>query len=160
MNEQIRILVADDDEGIRETIATILEDEGYLVDQAETGKEAIEKSNKRVYNVALIDIRLPDMEGTELLSAMKDTMPKMIKIIITGYPAMQNAIDAVNKGADAYILKPVKVDNLLITIKEHLKKQRDAKKFNEEKVTEFIKTRVREIEEEEMTHKKDPSKQQ
>ena len=160
MDEQIRILVADDDEGIRETIATILEDEGYLVDQAETGKEAIEKSNKRVYNVALIDIRLPDMEGTELLSAMKDTMPKMIKIIITGYPAMQNAIDAVNKGADAYILKPVKVDNLLITIKEHLKKQRDAKKFNEEKVTEFIKTRVREIEEEEMTHKKDPSKQQ
>ena len=160
MNEQIRILVADDDEGIRETIATILEDEGYLVDQAETGKEAIEKSNIRFYNVALIDIRLPDMEGTELLSAMKDTMPKMIKIIITGYPAMQNAIDAVNKGADAYILKPVKVDNLLITIKEHLKKQRDAKKFNEEKVTEFIKTRVREIEEEEMTHKKDPSKQQ
>ena len=160
MDEQIRILVADDDEGIRETIATILEDEGYLVDQAETGKEAIEKSNIRFYNVALIDIRLPDMEGTELLSAMKDTMPKMIKIIITGYPAMQNAIDAVNKGADAYILKPVKVDNLLITIKEHLKKQRDAKKFNEEKVTEFIKTRVREIEEEEMTHKKDPSKQQ
>jgi len=160
LDEQIRILVADDDEGIRETIATILEDEGYLVDQAENGKEAIEKSNKRFYNVALIDIRLPDMEGTELLSAMKDTMPKMIKIIITGYPAMQNAIDAVNKGADAYILKPVKVDNLLITIKEHLKKQRDAKKFNEEKVTEFIKTRVREIEEEEMTHKKEPSKQQ
>ena len=160
MDEQIRILVADDDEGIRETIATILEDEGYLVDKAENGKEAIEKSNKRVYNVALIDIRLPDMEGTELLTAMKDTMPKMIKIIITGYPAVQNAIDAVNKGADAYILKPVKVDNLLSTIKEHLKKQREAKKFNEEKVTEFIKTRVREIEEEEMTHKKEPSKQQ
>jgi DNA-binding NtrC family response regulator len=160
LNEQIRILVADDDETIRETIATILEDEGYLVDRAENGKEAIEKSNKRVYNVALIDIRLPDMEGTELLTAMKDTMPKMIKIIITGYPAMQNAIDAVNKGADAYILKPVKVDNLLSTIKEHLKKQREAKEFNEEKVTEFIKTRVREIEEEEMPHKKDPSKQQ
>lgn len=159
MDEQVRILVADDDEGIRQTIAAILEDEGYLVDQAENGKEAVEKSNMRFYNVALIDIRLPDMEGTQLLTAMKDTVPKMIKIILTGYPAMQNAIEAVNKGADAYLLKPVNVDTLLSTIKEQLKKQREAKKFTEEKVTEFIETRVKELEEA-MTNKKEPSEQQ
>jgi len=159
LDAQIRILVADDDEGIRETIATILEDEGYLVDQAENGKEAIEKSNKRFYNVALIDIRLPDMEGTKLLTAMKDTIPKMIKIIITGYPALQNAIEAVNKGADAYLLKPVNVDTLLSTIKEQLKKQQETRKFTEEKVTEFIETRVKELEEA-TTNKKETSKQQ
>jgi DNA-binding NtrC family response regulator len=159
LDEQVRILVADDDEGIRQTIAAILEDEGYLVDQAENGKEAVEKSNMRFYNVALIDIRLPDMEGTQLLTAMKDTVPKMIKIILTGYPAMQNAIEAVNKGADAYLLKPVNVDTLLSTIKEQLKKQREAKKFTEEKVTEFIETRVKELEEA-MTNKKEPSEQQ
>jgi DNA-binding NtrC family response regulator len=77
---------------------------------------------------------------------MKETTPKMVKIIITGYPALQNAIEAVNKGADAYVLKPLNIDHLLKTIKEHLKKQQEAKKYSEEKVTEFIETRAREIE--------------
>jgi DNA-binding NtrC family response regulator len=146
MGEPTRILVVDDNESIRKTMATILEDQGYIVDTAENGKEAIEKSNAKFYNLALIDIRLPDMEGTKLLTAMKDTTPKMVKIIVTGYPALQNAIEAVNKGADGYVLKPVNIDNLLRTIKEHLKKQQEARKYSEQKVTEFIETRAREIE--------------
>ena len=145
MGEAARILVVDDDESIRKTIATILEDEGYIVDTAETGKEAIEKSNTNFFNLALIDIRLPDTEGTKLLTAMKETTPKMGKIIVTGYPALQNAVEAVNKGADAYVLKPLNIDHLLKTIKEHLKKQQEAKKYSEEKVTEFIETRAREL---------------
>lgn len=146
MGENARILVVDDDENIRKTLATILEDEGYSVDTAENGKEAIEKSNTKFFNLALIDIRLPDIEGVKLLTAMKETTPKMVKIIITGYPALQNAIEAVNKGADAYVLKPLNIDQLLKTIKEHIKKQQEAKKYSEEKVTEFIETRAREIE--------------
>lgn len=146
MGEPARILVVDDDEGIRKTLATILEDQGYVVDTAENGKEAIEKSNIKFYNLALIDIRLPDMEGTKLLASMKETTPKMVKIIVTGYPALQNAVEAVNKGADGYVLKPMNIDVLLATIEEHLKKQQEAKKYSEEKVTEFIETRAREIE--------------
>jgi DNA-binding NtrC family response regulator len=146
MGETARILVVDDDESIRKTIATILEDEGYIVETAETGKEAIKKSKAKFFNLALIDIRLPDMEGTKLLSAMKETTPRMVKIIVTGYPAVQNAVESVNKGADGYILKPVNIDNLLETIKGHLKKQQEAKKYSEEKVTEFIETRARELE--------------
>ena len=155
MGEHARILVVDDDESIRKTLATILEEKGFLVDTAENGKEAMRKSKARFYNLALIDIRLPDMEGTELLSAMKETTPRMVKIIITGYPSLQNAIEAVNKGADAYILKPFNVESVLNTIKEHLKKQQEAKKYSEEKVAEFIETRVREIEEDKiLCHKK------
>jgi DNA-binding NtrC family response regulator len=146
MGEPTRILIVDDNESIRKTMATILEDQGYTVDTAETGKEAIEKSNVKFYNLALIDIRLPDMEGTKLLTTMKDTTPKMVKIIVTGYPALQNAIEAVNKGADGYVLKPVNIDNLLKTISEHLKKQQDARKYSEQKVTEFIESRARELE--------------
>jgi len=146
MAETIRILVVDDDESIRKVLATILEEKGYVVDTAENGKEAIEKSNAKFYNLALIDIRLPDMEGTQLLTAMKETTPKMVKIIITGYPSLQNAVEAVNKGADAYILKPFNIDSVLNTIKEHLKKQQEAKKYSEEKVTEFIETRGKEFE--------------
>ena len=148
MQERARILVVDDDESVRKTFAAILEEKGYAVDTAECGKEAIEKSYKSFYNVALIDIRLLDMEGTKLLTAMKETTPKMVKIIITGYPALQNAIEAVNKGADAYVLKPPKMKELLNTIKEHLQKQEEEKKFSEEKVSEFIQRRIREIEKE------------
>lgn len=146
MVEPARILVVDDDESIRKTLATILKDHGYIVDTAENGKEAIEKSKANFYNLALIDIRLPDMEGTKLLTAMKDTTPKMVKIIVTGYPALNNAIEAVNKGADGYVLKPVNIDNLLSTIKEHLRKQQEAKKYSQEKVAEFIETRAKELE--------------
>ncbi len=147
MDECNRILVVDDDESIRKGLAVILEEKGYVVDTVENGEEAIKKTNASFYNLALIDIRLPDMEGTKLLMAMKETTPKMVKRIITGYPELQNAIEAVNKGADAYMVKPVNLDNLLKTIEEHLKKQQEAGKYGEEKVAEFVKTRAKEWEE-------------
>ena len=125
-----------------------MEGEGYVVDAAENGEEAIRKTNVDFFNLALIDIRLPDMNGTELLTKMKETTPKMVKIILTGYPALENSIEAVNKGADAYILKPFKMESVLNTIKEHVKRQKEAKKFSEGKVAEFIEARAREWEEE------------
>lgn len=154
MAERVRILVVDDDESVRKILTTILEEKGYVVDTAENGKKAIEKSKTRFYNLALIDIRLPDIEGTKLLTTIQETTPKMVKIIVTGYPSLENAIKAVNKGADAYILKPLNMDNVLNSIEEHLKKQQEAKKYNEEKVKEFIETRVRELEERPVIHKK------
>lgn len=151
MVENARILIIDDDENIRKALAAILEEEGYMVDTAETAKQAIEKTEKNIYNLALIDIRLPDMEGIELLTKMKDTTPKMRKIIVTGYPTLHNAIEAVNRGADAYILKPFDVEKVLATIKEQLKKQEEEKRFSQEKVAEFIEARVRELEAEKET---------
>ena len=154
MVENARILVVDDDENIRKVLKTILEDEGYIVDEAENAKKAIEKSRRNVYNLALIDIRLPDMEGIELLTKMKDTVPKMRKIIITGYPTLQNAIEAVNRGADAYILKPFDMDKVLATIKEQLRKQEEERRYSQEKVAEFIETRVKELEAEKAVQKR------
>ncbi len=143
MVEATRILVIDDDESIRKSIARILEEEGYIVDTAGTGEEAIKKSHSKFFNLALIDIRLPDMEGTKLLTALKETIPKMVKIIITGFPSLPNAIEALNKGADAYILKPFDVKKVLETIREHLKKQQGSQEYSEEKVAEFVETRFR-----------------
>jgi len=148
LKERPRILVVDDDESVRRTFAAILEDSGYIVDTAESGKEAIEKSQKNFYNVALVDIRLLDMEGTKLLATMKETTPKMVKIVITGYPTLQNAVDAVNMGADAYVLKPPNINELLNTIKERLQKQEEEKSYSEEKVAEFIQRRIREMKKE------------
>lgn len=146
MGYPARILIVDDEESIRKVLATILEEEGYVTEIVKNGKEAIEKSEAEFYNLALIDIRLPDMEGTKLLSAIGKTTPKMVKIIMTGYPSLQNAVEAVNKGADAYILKPFKIEDVLKMIKEELKKQRMARKYSEERVAEFIVTRAKELE--------------
>lgn len=151
MGERARILVIDDDESIRKTITSILEEKGYTVDAAENGKEAIRKSKARFYNLALIDIRLPDMEGTKLLTAMRETVPKMVKIIVTGYPSLHNAVEAVNKGADAYVLKPFNVEKTLKIIEEQLEKQKGARKYSEQKISEFIETRVKELEEQKTT---------
>ena len=124
MEEPLKILVIDDDESVRTTLAAILENEGYNVDTAENGKEAIKKSNTDLFSVALIDFRLPDMNGTELLTALKETTPKMTKIMITGFPTLQNAIECVNKHADAYFVKPVNYETLLNTIRNLTKKQK------------------------------------
>jgi DNA-binding NtrC family response regulator len=140
------ILVIDDDEVVLDSIAKALRLEGHKVDTVETGKEAIEKSNLRFYNLALIDIRLPDMEGTKLLKAMKDTVPQMVKIIVTGYPSLQNAIEALNKGADGYIVKPVDIPKLVKTVREHLQKQEETGRYSERKFADFIETRAREME--------------
>ena len=139
-----RILVIDDDEAVRKSMARLLQFEGYQVDTAKTGIEAVEKSKLNFYNLALIDIRLPDMEGTELLTAMRDTVPKLVKIILTGYPSVNNAIEAVNKGADAYVTKPVAdTDEFLQKIREHLKKQEESEHYGEEKIAEFVETRIK-----------------
>jgi DNA-binding NtrC family response regulator len=145
MGKHARILVVDDDETIRRTMKAILEDEGYTVDLAATGKEAIQKSEKTAYNIALLDIRLPDIEGVELLKQLKDTVPRTRKVMVTGYPSMQNAIAALNKNADAYLVKPVDVEKLLATVRDQLQLQEEEKQFSEVKVAEFIESRVKEL---------------
>jgi DNA-binding response OmpR family regulator len=144
--EQARILVIDDDETVRRSLEAVLKEDGYEVDVAENGKEAIAKSKSKLYNLALVDLRLPDVDGIELLTAMREAVPKMVKIIITGYPSLENAIEGVNRGADAYIVKPYNMEDLLRTIKEQLQKQQEAKKYSEEKVKEFIEARAEEHE--------------
>jgi DNA-binding NtrC family response regulator len=145
LDQKYKILLVDDDETIRTTMKAILEDEGYSVDSAPNGKEAIRKTQEQTYNLALLDIRLPDMEGVELLGLMKDSIPRMRKIMVTGFPSLQNAVEAVNKSADAYLIKPVDVDKLLATVKELLQKQEEDKRFSEQKVADFIESRVKEI---------------
>jgi DNA-binding response OmpR family regulator len=150
LDKRPRILVVDDDETIRNTVKAILEDEGYTVDLAATGNDAILKTEQESYNLALLDIRLPDMEGVELLKLMKQTVPRTRKIMVTGYPSMQNAIAALNKQADAYLVKPVNVEKLLSTVKEQLQLQKSEREFTEDRVAEFIETRVKELPENEV----------
>jgi DNA-binding NtrC family response regulator len=159
MSESARILVIDDEESIRKTVSMTLERAGYAVDTAANGKQAIEKSETNFYNLALIDIRLPDMEGTDLLTALKETTPKMVKIILTGYPVLQNAVMAINKGVDAYLIKPVNTDELLRLIKEHLDKQKNETEYSQQRLAQFVETRFNKIETEELDTSKPTKKE-
>jgi two-component system nitrogen regulation response regulator NtrX len=143
--EKAKILIVDDDENIRKTMKAILEEENYSVDLATNGKEAIQMTNEKMYNLALLDIRLPDIEGVELLQLMKEYVPRTRKIMVTGYPTIQNAVTAINKNADAYLLKPVDIEKLLQIVKEQLRAQEEERSFSEEKVAEFIEARVRDL---------------
>ncbi|MBT0159720.1 response regulator [Candidatus Bathyarchaeota archaeon A05DMB-2] len=119
------ILVVDDDKSILRTFTRILQKNGYDIDSAETGKEAIEKAEARHYDLALVDVRLPDMDGTDLLAKMRNTSQDTIKIMITGFPSLENGIKALDEGADAYLVKPVKPEELLMLIEEKLKSKEE-----------------------------------
>ncbi len=129
MNGKYRILVVDDEEDIRKSFKIILEEEGYSVDTASTGQEAITKTEKTFYNLAILDIHLPDMDGVELLKSIKDYFPRTRKIMMTGYPSLKNTIASLNNKADFFMVKPVDVVMLLAIMKEQLVQQEQEKKL-------------------------------
>lgn len=115
--------MVDGDEASLQSLKQILQLVGYSVDTAKTGREAIEKSETGYYDLALLDIRLPDMKGTKLVTKMQTGTPRMRTIMITGYPTLETAIEALNLGADAYILKPYEPKKLLKIIEEKINEQ-------------------------------------
>jgi len=142
-----RILIVDNDEAVLRNIGEYLVHKGYVVDTAKTGVEAVEKSKKVFFNVAILAIRLPDIDGTELLSRMHESEPKMIKIMLTGYPNTENAIAAVNRGANAYLIKPVQLEKMLKLIKQKLAEQDKETEMGKDKLVSYIKSRNKEFEE-------------
>jgi DNA-binding response OmpR family regulator len=120
-----RILVVDDDTGILRVFKQILEKEGYTVETAETGKDAQEKMQKEKFDVCLVDVRLPDMDGTDLLLKLAGS-PQTIKIIVTGYSSEETGKKAADYGADDFLVKPVKPDELIATVKERLETAQQA----------------------------------
>jgi DNA-binding response OmpR family regulator len=119
------ILVVDDDKSILRTFTRILQKSGYEIDVAETGKEAMERAENNHFDLALVDIRLPDMDGTDLLAKLKKQLQHTVKIMITGFPSLETGVKALDEGADAYLVKPVKPQELLMLLDEKLKNRED-----------------------------------
>ena len=138
-----QILIVDDDECICKTLSAILQLEGYQTACATTAKEAKEKSKTQFFNLALLDIKLPDMKGTKLLSQLQEITPETIKIMITGYPSLENAVEALNFGADSYIMKAIDPAELLKTIKNKLETQKQTEKITKEKLAAWIQSQAR-----------------
>ena len=142
-----KILVVDDDDVLRESIVRILENEGYILDVAKSGFEAEVKLRNKEYNLILLDIRLPDTTGIELLSKINSYTPRTKKIILTGFPDTESAIKSVNEKADAYLVKPFEPEKILKIIAENLEQQKLELKYTHEKFLEYIRNRVKELDE-------------
>ncbi len=151
MEEMKSIMIVDDDKDILGTLTELLKLRGYSVDTAETGREALEKSETRMFNLALLDIKLPDMEGTELLGKLHEKSPRMMKIMVTGYPSVRNAIASLNLGADAYVLKPVNPRELLKVVEQKLAEQSRAEMQSEDSVADWIQTRLKKLKDPQQT---------
>jgi two-component system response regulator MtrA len=111
--------MVDDDKPILESTSTILRGEGYVVDTAQTGKEALEKLEKGSYVLVMVNLRLPDMDGTELLPRIRDTNPQAVKIVLTGAP-QERASQIIEMGADEYLTKPINPDALMEKLRAKL----------------------------------------
>ena len=144
-----RILIIEDDEDVSVVFHTILLAAGYHANIADTAQHAIAQITDKFYHAIILDIKLPDMDGTELLTSIREIAPEIKIIIVTGYPSLNNAIDALNWGADSYIIKPVDPNELLYIVSEKLMQQDEARKMSEEKVAQWIKTRIKKRETEE-----------
>ncbi len=124
MGEKESILIVDDDKGTRESLSFIFKRKGYEIETAGTGEEAKKKAKKRFFNVALLDIKLPDMKGVELLAPLKEIHPDMVIIMVTAHASLETAISALNQGASFYITKPLNMDEVLSILREVMEKQR------------------------------------
>lgn len=118
------ILVVDDDLDFLKIIKLILENKSYEVDTAPSANEGISRLKERFYNAVILDIILPDADGTELLSKCLEIHPDIIAIMLTGHSSVQNAVQSLNRGAFAYLEKPLDTETLLSIISRGLEKQR------------------------------------
>ncbi len=115
--EEIRLLFVDDEPELLESLTTALTKRGIQVTQAQSGAEALQHLDKQVFDVALIDVKMPGMDGITLLKRIKGAQPLTEVILLTGHPSMGAAIDGLQEGAAEILMKPQSTNNLVSKIR-------------------------------------------
>jgi two-component system response regulator PilR (NtrC family) len=116
-----KILIVDDEKTIRESIELVLKEEGYEIEMAANGKEALKIAEQKNFDVIITDLKMPEMDGLQLLTHCRKICPKTFFIIITAHGSLESAIEALRMGAFDYILKPFDFDDILIKLKRLFK---------------------------------------
>ncbi len=119
-----RILVVDDEPGMREFLEIMLQKDGYDVDTAADGPEAIDKIEESLFDLAIVDIQMPILNGIEVLKKVSEKSPDTTVIMVTAYASHETAIEAMKLGAYDYITKPFKIDEIKLVIKKALDKKK------------------------------------
>jgi len=118
------ILVVDDDSELRENMCEILTDAGFSVTPAANGEEALDRLQQQPFDVILLDLIMPGLGGKEVLPLIKRQAPRARVIMITAFATIDNAVSAMRAGADDYITKPFKVDELLMAVRRGIEETR------------------------------------
>ena len=121
--EHPQILIMEDEINLSKGLKMVLEEEGYDVDLAMTGESALEKIGRRYFDLLVADLRLPDIDGMEVIKEVKTSYPHTQAIVITGYPSVSSAVESVKLGVHDYLRKPFSEDDLKQAISEALKKK-------------------------------------
>jgi DNA-binding NtrC family response regulator len=124
MNPKASLLIVDDENVVRDSLGKWFEEEGYSVDTANSGREALLKLPRQRWDLALLDIKMPGMDGLELHRKMREVDPEIIVIIMTGYAAVDTAVQALKDGAYDYIMKPFDPDDLARLVAKALEHRR------------------------------------
>ena len=112
----VRLLVVDDEEIMREFLREVLKDEGYEIDLAASGKEALKRMNASEYDIILTDIVMPELDGLGVVAATKELSYSPSVIVMTGYASMETAVESMKLGAADYITKPFNIDQIRIIV--------------------------------------------
>ncbi|UCF63398.1 MAG: sigma-54-dependent Fis family transcriptional regulator [bacterium] len=118
-----RVMVVDDEENIREVLSNYLESMNYEVDAAEDGQEALNKYQKGDFDLIISDLLMPNIDGLELLKRIREIDKDVLFLMITGYPSIETAVDAIKKGAYDYITKPFHMEDVKLRIERAFEKR-------------------------------------
>src|SRR6187401_1267651 len=121
---QQHLLLVDDEKALREVIAERLGDSGYRVEQAGTGEEALERLNEFAFDVLITDLRLPGVDGRQVLDEALARYPDITAIVITGFGGVREAVEVTRLGAEGFITKPFQFDELMHELSTAIEKRR------------------------------------
>jgi DNA-binding NtrC family response regulator len=118
------LLIVDDEKALREAVAERLSDHGFVVEQADSGEDALSKIADFAYDILITDLRLPGIDGRQVLDAALERYPEIVAIVITGYGTVKDAVDAIKQGAADFITKPFQFDALLHVLNSAMEQRR------------------------------------
>ena len=127
------ILLVDNEANVRIVFSDVLTRAGYRVNAVEDGHEAVKEVEEKTYNLALVDLRMPKMDGIEVLENIKKRKPEIPVIIYTGYGSVATAVEAMRKGASDYLTKPFSPDELMLSIKKALQHKGNTPQTSQDK---------------------------
>jgi DNA-binding NtrC family response regulator len=121
---QVHILVVDDERNIRNNLGMVLEAEGYKVDKASNGDDALLRVKEGLYDIVFVDIQMPKMDGLELLGYLRGLRPKMPVVMLTAYGTVSRAVEAMKLGAVDFLEKPFDPKAIQLLCQEILERQK------------------------------------
>ncbi len=134
------VLLVEDEPTLASGLAMVMRDEGYEVDTCETGGDALKKFGANGFDLLVADLRLPDIDGMEVIGQARNKKPGVKVVIMTGYPSVSSAVQAVKMGVSDYLRKPFTVDEFVAAVRAALKE--GEKETIEELITETQKQRL------------------